>query len=609
MKSPPETTVSRTFALGIVVLGGLAVCGAWNVGSLVESVDRLIPVEEATAPRGVVAINELPPVDREQRQQAIQALHDQAWWIVAVLLAGAPVIVALVLTANWLVRRELTQRQLSDKRLQERESRLQAILDSEPECIKLIAADGMLLEMNAAGLEMIEVGSASQVVGQRVDALVIPEHRRDFQLLTERVFRGESCTLEYEIVGRKGGHRWLDTHASPLRDERGRVIALLGITRDITARKLAVAAMCAANAQLSATLDAMPDLLFEVDVTGRIYDFRAPQPDLLYVQPQQFLGKCLRDVLPAAAAQIIDNAIQQAHAKGLHRGLIYSLDLPRGTTWFELSIARKGPESEADSHFVLLSRDITDREQASEELRASRERLAALSRQLIAAQESERRQVARELHDEIGQVLTAVSLNLHHLKSVCGPASHSELDAGLSLIDRAMEQVRDLSLNLRPPVLDLLGLDAAVRECVEQHRKLTGSNVQLDLHLESRLSPELEITCFRVIQSALTNISRHARASQVSVSIRQDDLVVELMVRDNGVGLDIDSVLQGLEQKTSFGILAMQERVQLVGGTLRIDSASVSGVGTSIHARLPCGMSATTERLVDLESFQCPRFV
>lgn len=592
MNSLPVTTVSRTFALGVLVLGGLAVCGAWNVGSLVKSVNRLVPMDEAILSRIAATTKELSPVDREQRQQAIQALHDQAWWIVAVLLAGAPVIVALVLTANWLVRRELTQRQMTDKRLQERESRLQAILDSEPECINLIAADGTLLEMNAAGLEMIEVGSASQVVGQRVDALVIPEHRRDFQMLTERVFRGESCTLEYEIVGRKGRHRWLDTHASPLRDERGRVIALLGITRDITSRKLAVAAMCAANAQLSATLDAMPDLLFEVDGTGRICDFRAPHPELLYVPPTQFLGKCMHEVLPAAAAQLIDGAIRDAGAKGLHRGTMYSLDLPQGKRWFELSIARKGPESGADSHFVLLSRDITDREQASEELRASRERLAALSRQLIAAQESERRQVACELHDEIGQVLTVVSWNLHHLKSVCGPDTHAELDAGLSLIDRAQTQVRDLSLNLRPPVLDLLGLEAAVRECVEQHRKLIGCDIQLDLRLESRLSPELEITCFRVIQSALTNISRHARASQVSVSMRQDDLGLELSVCDNGVGLDIDSVRRRSEQGEHFGILAMQERVRLVGGTFRIDSAMEPGKGTSIRAHFPLGMPA-----------------
>jgi two-component system sensor histidine kinase UhpB len=184
-------------------------------------------------------------------------------------------------------------------------------------------------------------------------------------------------------------------------------------------------------------------------------------------------------------------------------------------------------------------------------------------------------------------VLTAVSLNLHHLKSVCGPEATAELDAGLSLIGHALTQVRNLSLNLRPPMLDLLGLEAAVRSCVEQHRRQTGCDVQLEINLESRLPPELEITCYRVIQSALTNIARHAQASQISVEIREDDFGLELTVRDNGIGLDLDRVRERSGQGECFGILAMQERVQFLGGSFRIDSAATPGTGTTIHAHFP----------------------
>lgn len=587
MQSALATIARNTFALGIVVCGSLIVWSAWNGHSLVESIDRLSQTIEANSPSFSQSVGQAPSADREQIQGVLRAVRHQAWWTVAVLMGSVAPVVGFLLFAARLVQQESALRQSVERRLKDREIRLQAILDSEPECVKLIAADGTLVEMNAAGLEMIEVGSASQVVGQRVDSLVVPEHRRDFQSLSERVFRGESGTLEFEIVGHKGGRRWLDTHASPLRDEQGRVIALLGITRDITARKLAGEAMREANTQLLATLDAMPDLLFDVDATGRIFDFRAPHPELLYVEPKQFLGKCMRDVLPVHAAHVIENAIQDASVKGLHRGTIYSLDLPQGTTWFELSIARKGSGQEANPRFVLLSRDITDRKRIEQELLGSRHRLAVLSRRLIAAQESERGHVARELHDEIGQVLTAVSLNLHHLKIVCGSEANSELDASLSLVDHAMTQVRDLSLNLRPPMLDVLGLDAAVRSCVEQHRQQTGCEVQLDLHIESRFSSELEITCYRVIQSALTNVARHAQASQVAVRIRENELGVELTVCDNGIGLDINSIRQRSDQGESFGILAMQERVQLLGGTFRIDSATTPGGGTSIVAHFP----------------------
>lgn len=123
--------------------------------------------------------------------------------------------------------------------LTESEARLRAIFDTEPECVKLMAADGSLLEMNPAGLRLLEADSFQQIENQCVFPLVVEEHRRAFRDLTGRVFRGESGTLEFEIIGLKGRQRWLETHASPLRDAAGKVTALLGITRDITERKLA----------------------------------------------------------------------------------------------------------------------------------------------------------------------------------------------------------------------------------------------------------------------------------------------------------------------------------------------------------------------------------
>jgi PAS domain S-box-containing protein len=168
-----------------------------------------------------------------------------------------------------LVRRlEATNVELAvaNEALSENERRLRTIIESEPECVKILARDGTVLEMNPAGLRMIEADSAEQVVGEKVYPWILPEHRQAFQHLTESAFQGDSGTLEFEIVGLKGTRRWLDTHTVPLRNSNGEIGASLGITRDITERKknaallsdqMRVLEMIARGAPLHATLDAL----------------------------------------------------------------------------------------------------------------------------------------------------------------------------------------------------------------------------------------------------------------------------------------------------------------------------------------------------------------
>jgi PAS domain S-box-containing protein len=135
----------------------------------------------------------------------------------------------------------VTERKRAEQELRKSEQRLRAIFDNEPECVKVLDAEGFLLEMNSAGLRMIEADSVEQVRNRFLYPFVCEEHRAAFRQLHERVLRGESGTVEFQIVGLKGGRRWLETHASPLRDDRGTPVAALGITRDITERKRAEA--------------------------------------------------------------------------------------------------------------------------------------------------------------------------------------------------------------------------------------------------------------------------------------------------------------------------------------------------------------------------------
>lgn len=166
-----------------------------------------------------------------------------------------------------------TNRKRAEAALAESEARLRAIVQSEPECVKLIDADGNLLDMNPAGLRMIEADSLEQVKGKPLLGLVAPEHRAAFKKLNDRVFAGEPGVLEFEIVGLKGAHRWMETHAVPLRDSENKVISLLGITRDITERKRVEAESLQSYSLLQAAFESTADGLLVVDTGGKVTGF------------------------------------------------------------------------------------------------------------------------------------------------------------------------------------------------------------------------------------------------------------------------------------------------------------------------------------------------
>ena len=215
------------------------------------------------------------------------------------------------------------------------------------------------------------------------------------------------------------------------------------------------------------------------------------------------------------------------------------------------------------------------------------ERMKALSQGLIAAQEAERRRVARELHDEIGQALTAVKIDIQAAQRIKDPQSIARhLEGSIAIVERALQQVRNLSLDLRPSLLDDLGLVTALRWYVDRQAQRTGMAMQFTAEsLDSRLSTELETACFRVAQEALTNVIRHARAVSVGIELNKTPGCLTLVIRDNGKGFDVQAVREQAALGKSLGLLGMQERVMIVGGDMEITSSPETG--TEIRAVFP----------------------
>ncbi|MBN9389812.1 MAG: GAF domain-containing protein [Chloroflexi bacterium] len=222
-----------------------------------------------------------------------------------------------------------------------------------------------------------------------------------------------------------------------------------------------------------------------------------------------------------------------------------------------------------------------------QEVHSGRERLQVLSNQLLVAQEAERRFIARELHDEIGQVLTAISTNLRVIELSSDRARRAErLEDSLNLVDDALKQIRDLALDLRPSLLDDFGLVPALEWYIERQAQRAGLRIEFYSEPSEILLPSgLETTCFRVVQIALTNVVRHARASQVWVELCRREKTLELVIRDNGSGFEVQAAMDRASQGATLGLLSMEERIRLANGKLKITSAP--GQGTVIWARFP----------------------
>jgi len=257
--------------------------------------------------------------------------------------------------------------------------------------------------------------------------------------------------------------------------------------------------------------------------------------------------------------------------------------------------ARIDPASPADpmSGIVDRVRDIT---RANEKLFArlidGERRFRGLAKAVWKVQEEEQRRIARELHDGLGQTLTALTHQLERLREKCSGALSPEMaghfQESVDMVRLALNETRELSRLLRPPVLDDLGLEAALSWLARTLEKRTGLKVELDLDLETcdeRLEPQIETLIFRLIQEALTNILKHAGVDRAQVTVRRAGESLELQVSDHGHGFDTRTVLTGSGPTSSSGLRGMRDRVDLFGGLLEI--TSMPGQGTLVSASIP----------------------
>lgn len=225
-------------------------------------------------------------------------------------------------------------------------------------------------------------------------------------------------------------------------------------------------------------------------------------------------------------------------------------------------------------------------QERTREVQEMGQKMQSLSRKLMQVQEDERRLLARELHDEVGQALTVIKINLQSLLQT-SDLPPGRLEDSINIVDSTLHEIRNLAMSLRPTLLDDLGLEAALRNYLATYSQRTGLAADLFTDLGGRRLPsDLETACFRVTQEALTNVLRHSHAGQVQVNLSLQEPDLHLSVADDGWGFDVNMVSDiGLQGK-SMGLLGMKERVVQMGGQLTIESKPGGG-GTTIRAVFP----------------------
>ena len=232
--------------------------------------------------------------------------------------------------------------------------------------------------------------------------------------------------------------------------------------------------------------------------------------------------------------------------------------------------------------------DITERKRAEELIQRSQEELRRLSVQLLSVQEEERKRIARELHDGIGQSLSAMKFllenRLHWMEKNSPPGNLRDLESMVPMIQNAIEEVRRIQSDLRPPILDDLGILATISWFCREYQGIYGSiRVQRQLEVEEdEVPPPLKTVIYRVLQEAMNNVAKHSQATKILLSLRKVDDCLELVIQDNGVGVELDRIISRKSEKYGFGLSSMRERTELSGGFFSVQSGK--GKGTTIQA-------------------------
>ncbi|MDP1767363.1 MAG: PAS domain S-box protein [Nitrospirota bacterium] len=492
----------------------------------------------------------------------------------------------------------------TEEELRTSEARLAAILDNSPLVIFLKDLDGRYLFINRTFERRFDL-SHDQIIGKTDDDLFSPEQATAFRSNDREVLRtGQSIEFEEVAQYRDGEHTSLVVKF-PLRDAKEGIYAICGIVADITERKRAEEALRHNEERFRLVALATNDVLWDWNLITKEhwwspdacikfgYDPKA-EPDIkawtdrLHPDDRAAILKSLDEVV-AGQKEMWSGEYRFRLADGGYGHFLDRGHVVRETTGKPVRM-------------IGAMTDVTGAKQAYTSLNDAYARLQVMSREVQVAEEKERRRLSRELHDEFGQLLSALMFDLsdigrgvQQLRSPLASELRKKIKLAMGTLDRLFVSFREVLAALRPAVLDVLGLVPAIEALAGELQERTGVRCSIVAEREDLgqvCGPDISGAIYRMAQELLMNVVRHAEATTAVITLDCTDKWAMLVVEDNGVGFSAQLV----PPNSVFGLRGIQERAELLAGNVEIQSKP--GNGTVVTVRLPCGAAAASRRSV-----------
>ncbi|HEY3275797.1 MAG TPA: PAS domain S-box protein [Syntrophorhabdaceae bacterium] len=489
--------------------------------------------------------------------------------------------------------RDISARKHAEDALRKSEERFRRLAENARDMIyRRSLSEGEYQYVSPASVELTGYGPndfySDPLLGRKI---VHPDWATYFIAGEMRLRSGETtASCEYKILHKSGEERWLYQRDVLVCNNVGEPMAIEGIVTDISERKKAEEALRDSEEKYRSIFERSPLGIFQTTLEGRFIRVNPALAGMLGYDSPEELIHAISDIgaqlyaEPGERAEVL-RTVLESDGQRVFENDYFRKDGSRARGHLTLSVVRD--ENGAPHHLDGIVEDITEKKKMGEKLQNTMAHLRALSHRLLEVQEKERRHIARELHDEIGQTLTALKISLKRAERAKRPGpARASISEDAKMVEGLIKQVRSLSIELRPSILDDFGLTAALEWYVNWISDKAEVKTEFRTKFkEERLAPLIELTCFRIAQEALTNAVRHAGAHKIVVDLKAVDEELHLTVKDDGHGFDVEKTHKRALKGKTFGLLGMEERASLAGGSLKF--ISEAGKGTTVHAVFP----------------------